>query len=228
MSSNEGRRIDWGAALLAIAFGGGAVYLAWKTVDTELQRISATTFTSGVAEASSAGSLAGVLLFGVLTFFFGLAGLIALMRALGLSQEDSALGMPQGSIRAFMALILIMLFFLMAVFLYLDVARTGNDQRFSGVSEDGYNRMLESGLVIAAVPYEIPPPEGSNAEPETRWDVVVRTSRQSSEVAENIANQLVTVLGTLIVAISSFYFGANAVEAASRKSKEGGESIPVG
>jgi len=219
-SQEHGRGFNWQAAALAVAFGLGAIYMAVRTVDSELQRLDfLTSDVSGSAQASSAGSLAGLLLFGVLTFFFGLAALIALLRALGLHSGDSALGMPQGSIRAFMALILIMLFFLMAVFLYLDVARTGNDQRFPSVTEDAYNRMLESGQVVAASSYEIPPPADSAAAPEVRWDVIVRTTRQSSQVAEDIARQLVTVLGTLIVAIAAFYFGANAVEAAQRPNK---------
>ena len=132
---------------------------------------------------------------------------------------SAALGMPEGSIRAFMALVLIMLFFLMAVFLYLDVARTGTDRRLTGVTQQSYDQMAAGGQVITAYAYAVPNPDNPEETVE-RWDVVLRAARESSEVAEDIARQLVTVLGTLIVAIAAFYFGANSVQAARASDAE--------
>jgi hypothetical protein len=224
---NVFKDVTWGAGALAITFGVGAGIMAWITVQSELRRLEVQTISAGGDAGASAGSLAGLLLFGVLTFFFGLGALIALLRALGLHDKDAALGMPPGSIRAFMALILIMLFFLMAVFLYLDVARTGSDQRITNVNQKAYDQMLEAGQVVAASSFLVFDPENPDADPEVRWDVLVRSSRESSQVANDIARQLVTSLGTLIVAITAFYFGTNAVEAA-KSGVEGAKDTKVG
>ena len=196
---------DRSAAKVAVTFGVMAMLMATATV-----------LIAWLAASSSAGSLAALLLFGVLTFFFAIASLIALFKALSLTNDKSALGMPQGSIRAFMALVLIMLFFLMAVFLYLDVSRAGADRRVTGITEDSYRDLLSGGQVISAVSYGVPDPGGTNTEV-LRWDVVLRAERDPNEVSEEMARQLITVLGTLIVAISAFYFGANSVQKAWRE-----------
>jgi hypothetical protein len=203
--------VDWGAARVAIVFGILAITMAVATVTIEWWRSS----DRGDTTQSSAGSLAGLLLFGVLTFFFALAALIGVFRALNISEKGSALGMPQGSIRAFMALVLIMLFFLMAVFLYLDVARTGTERRLTGISQSSYEQVIAGGQVVSAISYMVPDPENPEQEVQ-RWDVVLRAARERSEVAEELARQLITVLGTLIVAIAAFYFGTNSVQAARR------------
>ncbi len=204
--------VDWGAGWMAVLFGAMAIGMAFSTVVMEQSRSS---------NESSAGSLAGLLLFGVLTFFFALAALIGVFRALGLHQANSALGMPQGSIRAFMALVLIMLFFLMAVFLYLDVARTGTDQRLTGIARAELDTLVSGGTVTSATPYTATDPEDPNSTVEL-WDVTLRAARERSQIAEEIARQLVTVLGTLIVAIASFYFGTNSVQAATEAVKQDG------
>ena len=202
----EGRRCDLGAAVVSGAFGLLACGMAFATVLVEWWRRN-----GDLTDQASAGSLAGLLLLGVLTFFFALGSLIALFRALGLTSGDHALGMPQGSIRAFMALVLIMLFFLMAVFLYLDVARTGTERRIVGIGPERYDQIVATGEVISADAYTVPDPDNPEQQVQ-RWDVVVGTTRERSQVAEELARQLVTVLGTLIVAIAAFYFGANSVQ----------------
>ena len=203
--------VDSKAARVAVIFGLLAISMAVATVLIEWRRYS----TGGDSSQSSAGSLAGLLLFGALTFFFALASLIGVFRALDISEKGSALGMPQGSIRAFMALVLIMLFFLMAVFLYLDVARTGTERRLTGVSQSSYDEIISGGQVISAYSYMVTDPDNPEQEVQ-RWDVVLRAARERSEVAEELARQLITVLGTLIVAIAAFYFGTNSVQAARR------------
>ena len=213
--SQAGTCVDWKAARVAFGFGFLAILMALATVIMEWFRFSP----EADATQSSAGSLAGLLLFGVLTFFFALASLIGVFRALNISEKGSALGMPQGSIRAFMALVLIMLFFLMAVFLYLDVARTGTERRLTGVSQSSYDEIIAGGQVISAFSYMVPDPENPEQEVQ-RWDVALRASRERSEVAEELARQLITVLGTLIVAIAAFYFGTNSVQAARRSEAE--------
>ena len=197
--TDQSREFNWGPAIVSFTFGGAAAFMAYAT------------FQLGQASDLTAGALAGALLFGVLTFFFAMGALIALFSALGLQQEKSALGMPEGSIRAFMALVLIMLFFLMSVFLYINVSRTSVDRIIGGISQDRKEQLVEDPnvIVIEASSRDIVVEDSDPEITETVWDVVTRSSRPQSEVAAEIARQLITMLGTLIVAISAFYFGAN-------------------
>lgn len=228
-AESTARSCDKSGALVALLFGAMAIAMAVATVGFEIMGHQDD---GGTAGQASEGSLAGLLLFGVLTFFFAIASLIALFRALGLTNQEAALGMPQGSIRAFMALVLIMLFFLMAVFLYLDVSRTGTERRVVGVTQESYDQLVAGGQVIAAFSYAVPDPNDPTSEVQ-RWDVTLKAARERSEVAEDIARQLVTVLGTLIVAIAAFYFGSNSVQRAWRteqkyREPERPEDAPVG
>ena len=170
-------------------------------------------YSTWVGNTVSTGTLAASLLFGVLTFFFALGSLISVFHAVGLDNSDFALGMPRGSVHAFMALVLIMLFFLMSVFLYLDVAGSTTESTIDGLNETQVAELRDSSTVLAVDPVldsagkAVVPPAFN-----------VRVARQeegtSSQVAQDMARQLITVLGTLIVAISAFYFGSNSVQAA--------------
>lgn len=195
------RRINWGSASLAIVMAFASAVCAgivlWKAS----------------AASTSTGALAASLLFGVLTFFFALASLISVFHAVGLDNRNFALGMPRGSVRAFMALVLIMLFFLMSVFLYLDVAGTSREIVQVNVSASDLAGYQAAGTVLSVTP-ELDS-EGVLSDPTTyRVRILFQDEGTGSQVAQDLARQLITVLGTLIVAIAAFYFGSNSVQAA--------------
>lgn len=97
----------------------------------------------------------------------GVAGLIAVLAivsvvlsALGLSDPKEALGLPKGSVRALIALSLILIFSIVSLYLY------------------------------------------------------GRLDGQPSEEQTRFAQQIVTTVSTLVVAVAAFYFGARSVETA--------------
>src|SRR6266540_1456475 len=93
--------------------------------------------------------------------------LVLIFTRLGLTNPAFALGLPDGSIRAVIALILILVFFVIALYIYISVAN----------------------------------PAAGAAPP--------------SQDAIKLAQQILTTLSTLVVAISAFYFGATSVAQAA-------------
>ena len=111
---------------------------------------------SGRGSQDASLTLPVILVGGVGIFIDTLAAMTLIFWRIGLADRRYPLGMPDGSIRAIIALSLILLFAIMAVFLYVDLGTA--------------------------------PPQSPRAD---------------------IAKQLVTTLGTLVVALASFYFGAS-------------------
>lgn len=183
----------WLAIFFAVAAGTAGVLTVYFVVNEAGQDITV-------------GTLAGLLLGGVLTFFFAIAAIVSVFRLLGLTNEDQALALPAGSVRALIALVLILLFFLMAVFLYLNVSQT-DAQFVEDLTEDQFRR-IDPAKIELSIEREVPP-EGDATEP--RFDVLFRSTLEKSAVAEDMARQLITTIGTLIVAIAAFYFGSGAV-----------------
>jgi hypothetical protein len=67
-----------------------------------------------------------VLIATVLAVVGGLSFLVIVLAYLGLTTPDAALGMPEGSIRAVIAISLLFLFMILSVFLYVNLAKAGN------------------------------------------------------------------------------------------------------
>lgn len=122
-------------------------------------------------------ALPTLLIAGVVALLVALAGLIVLLTAAGLEDRRAALGMPEGSIRAVIALMLILLFSIMAIFLYASI-------RFT--APDAFAAADDSASAASAL-----------------------------KASEDIARQLLTTVGTLVVAIAAFYFGSNSVSSAT-------------
>jgi hypothetical protein len=121
--------------------------------------------------------------------------------AFGLSDPKQALGLPEGSVRAVIAISLVVLFTIMAVYL------------FHGVSKDSIETMKDIPIskkdeIIADLQktnkyiIDVPDKDG------TTDRIYVR--RGPTPEAVDIAKQLIILLGTLVTSVSSFYFGTRA------------------
>lgn len=136
----------------ALAIGGGALVvfvLVWVLVK----------FTG--ADASSTVALPLLVIVGVIVLLIVVGLVTFIFSVLGLASPTEALGLPDGSVRSIIALMLLVLFSILSLFLYNSMA---------------------TGKVDPA--------------------------------AADIAKQLVVLLGTLVTAVASFYFGTNAVSSA--------------
>jgi len=99
--------------------------------------------------------------------------------SLNLTDSTQALGLPEGSIRALIALILLLVFIIVGIYLYSTV----------GVISTSTTLTIEGEPSVLTT--TAPTPEG-----------------------ERLALQLLTTIGTLVVAVAGFYFGTSAVSAA--------------
>ncbi len=162
--------------------------------------------------ANADQALPFLLIGGITIFFVAICLVVLVFRRLGLHDPTKPLGLPEGSIRAFIALSLILLFFMMSVFLYFDLARPATSRAMDLTPEQ-----------LAAIPGEQIVGSTSRTLPDgaTVYDV---DRRLTTAASEDIARQIVTTISTLVVAISSFYFGSTVVQ--SERRREGGEVTP--
>jgi hypothetical protein len=145
--------------------------------------------------------------------------LTIVLRHLRLTTRKEAMGLPSGSIRAVIALMLILLFFIAAIFLFnstrnpvLDPSQlrklTGIDAaRFAAIPTDTIQSATQRGSGTTAV-----------------WDVVLSPLPRNNRTSDDIAHQLITTVGTLVTAVAAFYFGANTVRSAHRDQADLGGS----
>lgn len=153
--------------------------------------------------------LAPVLLIAVVVLVLALGALSVVFKRLRLENRNAAMGMPDGSIRAVIALMLILLFFILAIFLLGQLrassgAQTGQIEGLSAAQADAipaaqlFSKTRSGGTDVAPI------------------YTVVRVLPVDQGV-QNYSNQLLTTISTLVVAVASFYFASSSVSSAVRK-----------
>lgn len=129
-----------------------------------------------------------------------MGGMSVLYASYNIHDKTQALALPEGSIRAVIALMLIVLFAVLSIYLF-------------GSLSDG--RVVELGTVSAA--------ERASLESLYKADGVISVQldekgdkfrvwlkQGASDAGTDFAKQLLVLVGTLVTSISSFYFGAKA------------------
>jgi hypothetical protein len=139
----------------------------------------------------------------VLAFLAMLATVTAILDALGLANDKYALGMPEGSIRAVIALSLLLIFVIASLYLYSSLEPSNWAQ---GLEKEQFEAFLEKNpeRVLDFASYE----RGGK----TLYNVRLKTERNQASV--QYANQMLTLVGTLVGAVSGFYFGTRSVAVA--------------
>jgi hypothetical protein len=140
-----------------------------------------------------------LLVVGVVVLLAMLGALVALLRQWGLIDRTQALGLPTGSIRAVIALGLILIFAMVSV--YLIGASTGGSFVSTGLTADMVSRLPADRILQVT------------AEPSGTFSAVLSSATSFSQ---QLSQQLMTLLGTLVTAIAAFYFGSNSVTAAAQ------------
>jgi hypothetical protein len=185
-------------------------------------------------------------IFGIMMLLGALALVSTLFARLQLSAKHEALALPPGSIRATIALSLIVLFALLAVMLYQSLSGAepivikgvseaakqqlaGDPNNFdlrvtpvacpaamAGVAADA--SAASAARVATASPGNTPPdPCGNGAL--FKYDVQI--GHAASGPAVDFAKQLLTLIGTLMTSVVSFYFAAKSSEAVATRTIEG-------
>ncbi len=188
--------------------------------------------------------------------FFALASILTLLlwtfRTMGLIDIQHAFGLPKGSVRALIALSIIAIFFVGGLYLYSDmsssrlkeskgltieeVALFGKNfqqiipepivEKFTVVEEINKEKSVtHKGLTLK----EIDSLKGKTSqpilEPELRtFTVVVEVSKSESSV--KFANSILTIIGTILSAISGFYFGSRSATVANPTKPESTQTPP--
>lgn len=170
---------------------------------------------------------------GVVVLILLLTAVTTMFSILSLTNENQAMGLPEGSIRAVIALSLIVLFAILSIFLYQNVSKGGDVVVIANMSDTERTQFMRdhaSARDIQAVvvkdqtgqPRTFNDDKGQlirNADgtPKYFYDV---SYRSANTAGEDFAKQLLVLLGTLMTAITSFYLGAGTVTSAVRAGSE--------
>jgi hypothetical protein len=141
-----------------------------------------------------------VILLGIVVLLVAIGAFVALLRGFDLADRRFALGLPDGSVRAILALGLLLVFAMISVFLYWDAAHPPLLQS-TGITAEQLAK-FEDGTILAIQPGPI---AGT-------FNV---STVATNDNAQQLGQQLVTILGTLVTAIAAFYFGATSVASAT-------------
>ena len=135
---------------------------------------------------------AGLLAAGAVVLLMSIALLVALFNSLGLQDGQRPLGLPDGSVSAIIALLLILLFGMISMFVFLD---------------SGYDTYTVKGLTPTQAA-QITGTDLIDRSCDDKGCTVIRKAEKDKSVVD-IGRQLVTTVSTLVVAISAFYFGSS-------------------
>ncbi len=143
-----------------------------------------------------------ILVFGVIALVLMLTFMAVIFKSLELTDIKQTLGLPEGSVRAVIALSLILIFMISSVFLFFQVQSHESKIILSvNVTQEQIDKM-PSDQIVSIVRIN-----------ETSFNVS-RKVNTGSETANDIAKQIITTVSTLVVAVAGFYFGTQAVSVA--------------
>ena len=146
---------------------------------------------------------------GIVLLSVSLYGLVVLTRALGISDPTQALGLPTGSIRALLALILAIVFVAVASWTLGGMLDPKGPVVFRGdmKPEDIGKTYPPDKYIVYGSPVK--------ANGEETVQAFVRQEPPSHDVMD-IAKQLITISATVLVTIVGFYFGSKSASEAAR------------
>lgn len=207
-----------GLVVLLVIFGALVVggTFAWITWQIKLQ------------EAGPELTLPLIVIVGVVVLLVTLAMVAVTFSVLDLDDKTQALALPEGSVRAVIALMLLVVFAIAAIFLYSNVSSSGKIRMVEKLTTADVIELRKHVTVIFTLPPFVEPPAAGTeqAQPATPPAAGTQQARPqpatytvyfrdlSSPAGDDIAKQLIVLLGTLVTAVASFYFGSSSVASA--------------
>jgi len=156
-------------------------------------------FSSYVVGKGDALMLSLVVLVGLALIVVLVAGLAIVYSLLGVKDASQPLAFPEGSVRALIALSLLLIFVCLATFLYKGTA--GPDLTLAGkatnLSSAQVDELRKDFVVVAET--------GTSAGTFT----VSYYNHLRSKEADDLGKQIITTLATVFVSVVSFYFGSS-------------------
>lgn len=158
---------------------------------------------------------------GVMMLLVTLALTAFVFSGVDLTDKTQALGLPEGSVRSVIALSLVLLFAILAVYLYSSMSSRGKMFEAKGLSQVASTQLkerLQAGAGQFVVEYQ------DAAGPPPTFTVQYREA--PNPASDDFAKQLLVLIGTLVTAVSSFYFGSKtAIASQSDATKPGGTPV---
>src|SRR5260370_4812262 len=174
---------------------------------------------------------------GVMALLGVLAAMAIAFKAVHLANQTQALGLPDGTVRAVIALSLIVIFATITVYLFSDLSDTNAVEctavkqlradfekrlpappRSQGTRTMTPNRTDGSDVLLAAAvpaqltvtmpPTSTDPTAPASTQATATTDPADERRKTKAAAAHDFAKQLLIMLGTLITSITSFYFGS--------------------
>ena len=196
-----------------------------------MQRVSGTRIL-GIAAVLGGAVLVGAVIYGFITLYGkdgpskGLEGVVLLvagfvtvalllylgtliLRALDMGAPGEALGMPEGSIRALIAMSLILIFAIIGIQVFA-AGSAGTELVSTGLTQAQIDALRADGAIVVSQTLLTPVPAPPAA---PLYDVTTRTVM--TQEAHDFGLQLMTTVSTLVVAVAGFYFGSRAVSQAT-------------
>jgi len=177
-------------------------------------------------------------IFGIMILFGALALTATLFARLHLDDRTQALALPEGSIRAAIALSLIVLFAIIAILLNQTISKPLTVTGLSESAKESLQRDFPQ-RVVAVIPTCDPNPGGTRSGDAQETDskpgscpgggaahyTVLLVAAVPSE-STDLAKQLLVLIGTLMTSVVSFYFATRATEgkSAARSSARSSDS----
>jgi hypothetical protein len=189
--------------------GGGAagVGLVLVLLPTLAIIIGAVSFNGSMIVGLPVLAILGIMI------LLGTLSLVAMLfKQLDLTDPTQPLALPPGSMRATIALALIVLFAIFSITLYLSIANAGTPYTVSGLRESERNALLMAtpSRVVLAEDDQCAKPAADNAcaAEDRRYKVVLRAASSSESI--DFAKQLLVLVGTLMTSVTSYYFATRA------------------
>jgi len=131
--------------------------------------------------------------------------------ALNLSDKRFALSLPEGSVRALIALLLITLFAVMGIYFYTELRNPviENISRIECVNSNFLSEFPKKEIFKLEINSEDNCTK-SAVEDEILYNIEKRVTDITTEDSRDFALQILTTISTLVVAVSGFYFGSRA------------------
>jgi ABC-type multidrug transport system fused ATPase/permease subunit len=157
---------------------------------------------------------------GVVVLIMMLTVVAIIFKILGLTNQQQAMGLPEGSIRAVIALSLIVLFAILSVFLYQGVSTSGSVNTIANLSDTERTQFIRDhttardiqAKAVAVTDKDGQPLRNPDGTPKYLYNVSYSSANTTSD---DFAKQLLVLLGTLMTAITSFYLGAGTATSAA-------------
>ncbi len=194
-----------------------AAYAGWLGGGFVLLGLIAFALTTVTTQSLSSASIGLVVLTGVALCSVSLIGLIALTRAMGLADANQALGLPRGSVRAILALVLAVIFVSVASWTLGGMfSPLGPLVAEANLPKDSLQEFLKLYQGDQFVISEF------GADPKSQTiDAKVYYKRGPLDTGlMDIAKQIVTISATVLVTVVGFYFGSKSSSDAVRAAND--------